>query len=93
MEAVFARHRRSSRRVVLPLSLLLVQLAGGSSRLMAQSGSAVTVAVGTSAMTVPWYPKPLAYHLNPALAPIHNVPPTMAPTAAARTCTCVYGVN
>jgi len=67
MEAVFARHRRPSRRVVLPLSLLLVQLAGGSSRLMAQSGSAVTVAVGTSAMTVPWYPKPLAYRLNPAL--------------------------
>jgi len=65
------RERRDVRRLQSPaVGGLLLPIAiamASATALSAQAGTAVTVAVGTSALTVPWYPKPLTYRLNPAV--------------------------
>jgi hypothetical protein len=57
---------RASRRGVLPLVLLLLTLGVDPPTAAAQSASPVVLAVGTHAMTVPWYVGPVTRRLNPA---------------------------
>ncbi len=45
----------------------LALLAPDSARLAAQTGTPVTLAVGTQSLTIPWYTAPVAYRFNPAL--------------------------
>ena len=51
---------------ILTLLIVLASFVGDDALLMAQSGTPVSVAVGTQSLTVPWHTAPVTYRMNPA---------------------------
>ncbi len=68
-ESAICSRRNRGRLSVSGLYLILVLTLSpcAATQLLAQSGSPVTIAVGTHSLTVPWHTPPVTYRLNPAL--------------------------